>query len=541
MADLTHYNVFEEGKAKFLMPKKNKVFYNNVQQFNRDMSIAAIKTWHHIWSEEKRQAQLKRIKNKAGKEAQGKASVEISDGSTKAMEVDAQPVTSDKPTSSSVAHNKSYTFTILEALAASGIRSLRYALEIPHISKITSNDLLEDAVEAIKQNVEYNGIRQDLMVPNLGDAIDVMYSHRDPKKRFDVIDIDPYGTAVPFLDGAVQAVADGGLLCITCTDMAILTGSMHPETCYYKYGAMPVKGMFHHEMGLRILLQTIANTAAKYSRVITPMLSCSIDFYCRVFVRVHTSAADAKLNALKMSHVYQCTRCFSFATQPVGRIVTSAKGGSRHTPNTGPVVGTKCEHCGGSHHVGGPFWNASLHDNEFVQVMKKEVKDNGTAYGTERRMEGMLSVISEELNVPFYWTLGRLTSRMQCTSIPMTTVFSALLNGGYKASVSHCAADSVKTDAPASVMWDILRAWVKEHPIKQENIRDDSVAKAILDVSPQFQADFTYHKDAESESRKQKLVRFQMNPEKNWGPKARPSSKRSSDDDEEADKKQKTE
>ena len=37
-----------------------------------------------------------------------------------------------------------------------------------------------------------------------------------------MIDLDPYGSAAPFLDGAVQAVESGGLLCITCTDMAAL-------------------------------------------------------------------------------------------------------------------------------------------------------------------------------------------------------------------------------------------------------------------------------------------------------------------------------
>ena len=45
----------------------------------------------------------------------------------------------------------------------------------------------------------------------------LMYQHRDVASRFDVIDLDPYGTASPFLDSAVQAVADGGLMCVTCT------------------------------------------------------------------------------------------------------------------------------------------------------------------------------------------------------------------------------------------------------------------------------------------------------------------------------------
>lgn len=39
----------------------------------------------------------------------------------------------------------------------------------------------------------------------------LMYSHRNPTtKRFDVIDLDPYGSPSQFLDSAVQAVADGG-------------------------------------------------------------------------------------------------------------------------------------------------------------------------------------------------------------------------------------------------------------------------------------------------------------------------------------------
>ena len=39
-----------------------------------------------------------------------------------------------------------------------------------------------------------------------------MYQHRTLSQRFDVIDLDPYGSAAPFLDAAVQSVADGGWL-----------------------------------------------------------------------------------------------------------------------------------------------------------------------------------------------------------------------------------------------------------------------------------------------------------------------------------------
>ena len=75
-----------------------------------------------------------------------------------------------------------------------------------------------------------------------------MYQSKYPfSKRFTIIDIDPYGSPASFLDGAVQAVDDGGLLCITCTDMAGLCGN-HGEASFAKYGAMPLKSKCCHEL-----------------------------------------------------------------------------------------------------------------------------------------------------------------------------------------------------------------------------------------------------------------------------------------------------
>ncbi len=102
----------------------------------------------------------------------------------------------------------------------------------------------------------------------------VMYEARGRKERYDVIDLDPYGSPSPFLDAAVQAVSDSGesvavllhahsefmhytysnlalslsgLLCITCTDMAVMAGNSG-ETCYSKYGSVSIKSKYCHEM-----------------------------------------------------------------------------------------------------------------------------------------------------------------------------------------------------------------------------------------------------------------------------------------------------
>lgn len=42
-----------------------------------------------------------------------------------------------------------------------------------------------------------------------------MYNHRAERERVDVVDLDPYGTAAPFIDGAVQSVKDGGEIALS--------------------------------------------------------------------------------------------------------------------------------------------------------------------------------------------------------------------------------------------------------------------------------------------------------------------------------------
>ena len=58
---------------------------------------------------------------------------------------------------------------ILEALAASGLRSIRYGLEIPKVASIVANDISPEAFEAMKKNVEHNSVG-DKVIPSCQDA-----------------------------------------------------------------------------------------------------------------------------------------------------------------------------------------------------------------------------------------------------------------------------------------------------------------------------------------------------------------------------------
>lgn len=137
--------------------------------------------------------------------------------------------------------------TVLEALSASGLRALRYWKEVRGLTHIVANDLSEAAVATIRRNISLNGVSEADVEAHHGDATLYMHELRSKSKRFTVVDLDPYGSAAPFLDAAVQAVEEGGLLMVTCTDMAVLSGNHH-DACWAKYGVMPIHAKYCHEM-----------------------------------------------------------------------------------------------------------------------------------------------------------------------------------------------------------------------------------------------------------------------------------------------------
>lgn len=59
---------------------------------------------------------------------------------------------------------------ILEALSATGLRSIRYAKEVEGVDEIIANDLMAEAVEMITRNVKNNGV-EHLVTPNKADAM----------------------------------------------------------------------------------------------------------------------------------------------------------------------------------------------------------------------------------------------------------------------------------------------------------------------------------------------------------------------------------
>lgn len=506
----------KEGKAEICFPDSNSVFYNPVQEFNRDLSTAVLRLFSQEFSSNKKA--VKRPVNGAEQDE------EISHQQVCTSELQMQS-TSDERCVDGI--------TILEGLAASGLRSVRYALEVPGVRTITANDISADAYRMMQKNIEHNNVK-DIVEPSKEDAGLLMYKHRHPpSKHFDAIDLDPYGSASVFLDSAVQAVSDGGILLVTCTDMGVLCGN-HSEACFGKYGSTSLKAKFCHEMALRILLFSMESHANRYKRYIKPLLSISVDFYIRVFVQVFTSAAEVKRSPSKHSLVFLCVGCGTFHLQPMGRCIEEGRS-KKYPPAQGPPIGPLCDQCSSKFHLGGPLWTAPIHDTAFVNKLLKSIKECPKLFNTSERIVGLLSVIAEELqDCPLYYTVDHLCGVLHCSTPSLVQIRSAVIEAGYRASSSHACRTALKTNAPHNVVWDIMRCWEKLHPVKRK--KENSPGATILSKEPAIQVSFKLKPGANPVSRQKKLLRYQENPEANWGPK--PRAKRKKDEETITEKRQ---
>mmetsp|Transcript_5009 Transcript_5009/g.12086 ORF Transcript_5009/g.12086 Transcript_5009/m.12086 type:complete len:327 (+) Transcript_5009:668-1648(+) len=271
-----------------------------------------------------------------------------------------------------------------------------------------------------------------------------------------------------------------------------------------------------HEMAVRIVLQAIERSANRYKRHIIPLLSMSIDFYVRVFVRVKHSPFNVKFAASKIAHVYQSLGCDAFYVQPHGSVDDVKKQNPKFRPALGPPCDSKCEFTGSRMKLLGPIWAGPLHDKEFVSRVISHVESHRKKYGTEKRMVGQLRVCKEELDIPLYYVHEKLV-RLVRVNYKITLLRSAILNAGYKVSQSHSHPSAIKTDAPPNVIMDILRSIVLKDPEKGKSKRGaDTPGGKIMATPPQLKVDFTLVPEAEGLH-----AAFFPNPEENWGPKAR--------------------
>lgn len=487
----------QEGLAEVEGPEGSQVFYNKAQVVNRDLSILAMRWLRRTLRDESERGVLPRGKRHAGSLASTRGSPLL-------------PLLSGE--------ERPEGLRVLEGMAATGLRGIRYAKEVEGVGVVVANDTDERAVKAITENARRNNVA-GTVVASHGDCRELAIEHDG---LFEAVDVDPYGSPSHLLESAIQGVAEGGMLMATATDLPVLCGNS-PEVCWTKYGSFSFRAKYHHEQAVRILLNAINAHAARLRRVVVPVLSACVDFYARIFVRVYTSKSGTKASPLRESMIAQCVGCDTFKLHQ--RFQVNARDGSKASYGRVPEFPRDCPDCGWRMAVGGPIWNGPLHDPDAVAFMRSELDREREAAGGVLDASGkaralLTNALEEDQREPLFFHLHSMAATLRGSCPSMTLIRSALINQGYKASVSHADPLALKTDAPSSAVWDAFRSWHREHPMRP---RQNTPGAAILSAEPSRTADFSRAPGSIPRSKQQGEQRFPPNPEAHWGPATKPA------------------
>ncbi len=177
----------------------------------------------------------------------------------------------------------------LDAFGGTGIRGLRINREANIKTVIT--EINKGSFNFIENNREYNNLNVEIYNKSFQSVLN--------DYLFDYIDIDPYGSVLPYMDDALINIRNKGYIGITATDLTALTGSMERKT-KRRYHALILNDNYRHESGIRLLISEIIKRAASMDKAAFPMLSLWHSHYYRVIFQIFSSAnmADELLNKI---------------------------------------------------------------------------------------------------------------------------------------------------------------------------------------------------------------------------------------------------
>jgi len=373
-----------EGGVTLAVPEQaedgtgDAVFYNPRQELNRDITVAALR---------------------AHRERAGDALSDTGEG---------------------------LSGSYLDATAAAGVRGVRAAADG---WRATLCDVDPDAVDLCASNLERNGLDDSGRVVHRN-ANALMH-----EERFDVVDLDPFGTPIPFADAAFRSAR--GLVCVTATDTAPLCGA-HFRSGVRTYGAVPRNTEYHPEMGLRVLVSALVRTAARHDVAARPVLSHASDHYVRTYLELEHSARAADDILKGLGHLAHCPECLH-REHAYGLIADTV---------------STCPTCGSDQVLmAGPLWLDSTRDDGFVAAVRDRLDDT---MGTVDRAADLLTRLRSELDTPTHYDQHRLYKRWGEPAIAMDEFLGALRAAGQDASRTHYGGTTFKTTAGVEEVRDAV-------------------------------------------------------------------------------------
>lgn len=303
---------------------------------------------------------------------------------------------------------------VVDALAGTGVRGIRYALEAGNVRTCILNDISKEAFRIARVNIRMNSL--DTCIATNREANALLRDLKEVRRVIDFVDIDPYGTPAPFIDSAIASVRRGGLVGLTATDMAPLSGA-RPSSGERHYMATLAKNSVGREVALRVLLGLVARVAALRDRWVRPVMSISLRHFVRVMIEVLGGARKAN------SMLEEC----------VG-----------YVPLCGDMLWN--DRCG-KPVLFGPIWLCDIHDREivtgainFLQRMRYEDSDKKEAISA-------LMKAREEVGVNKVFNLTSIARVAGVNTPRKVSIIECLQRRGLNASVTHYPGPFIRTVA----------------------------------------------------------------------------------------------
>lgn len=327
---------------------------------------------------------------------------------------------------------------VCEPLTSSGIRAVRIAAEIQGIRQVVASDINKRAYQLAKRNVLTNGFEPCITVKHM-DANCLLGSYSEPRKRFDIVDVDPFGSPVPYLDSAVRALRNHGILALTATDLAPLCG-VHSKACIRKYGGKPLRTEYCHELAVRLLAGCVVATAAKQDIGVHVLFSHSADHYIRVYAEIDYGAKKADSSIVRMGYILHCFNCFHRET----------------TQNPFDLRIEKCPECGSKMDWSGPLWLGKIFDKNFCKLMAQE--NEHVALRLSLKITNLLALAIEEANSPAtYYVLDKISNKLSLPVPSISAMRRILADSSFQSFSTHFNSRGVRTNASALTMQELLR------------------------------------------------------------------------------------
>ena len=372
------------SKASDYAPSKAPVFYNPVMELNRDIAVLAVKTYQKMIDKE---------------------------------------------------------ISICEPLTSSGIRAVRLGVEVSNIGQIVIGDISQKAIQLANLNVKLNGLKELISVNHM-EANLLLSQYGVPCKRFDVIDVDPFGSPVPYLDTSLRALRNNGLLALTATDLAPLCG-VHSRACRRKYGGKPLRTEYCHELAIRLLIGCVAATAAKYDIGLRVLFSHSNDHYIRVYIQIKYGAKKGDKSIETLGYILHCFNCFhrEFTKNPFSKNIKN------------------CPECNSEMNWAGPLWLGEIFEEHFCELLAEE--NRHVALRNSGKIRKMITLVKDEVaETATYYVIDKISDKL---SLPVPSVFSLvqkLREKGFRAIPTHFNSRGIRSNASALTIQELIKELV---------------------------------------------------------------------------------